>query len=88
MTKADKSGHALSVAELNAVDCLAGGMNDQETAEVIGATRQTVCNWRNHHPAFIAALNARRLETWGASSDRLRAGRRRVCARCLGVAAA
>ncbi len=73
MTKPDITRQALSVAQLNAVDCLAGGMNDQATAEAVGVTRQTVCGWRNHHPAFIAALNARRLEVWGASNDRLRA---------------
>ncbi|MDP9359536.1 MAG: hypothetical protein M3Q71_14530 [Chloroflexota bacterium] len=72
-TKADTTGHALSVAQLNAADCLAAGMNDGETAAAVGVSRQTVCGWRNHHPGFIAALNARRLETWGASSDRLRA---------------
>ncbi len=73
MTKPDKSGHLLSVEQENAIDLLVAGTSDRETAEAVGVSRQTVCNWRNHHPAFIAALNARRLETWGASSDRLRA---------------
>jgi len=73
MTKADTIRHALSVEQENAIDLLVAGTSDRETAEAVGVSRQTVCGWRNHHPAFIAALNASRLETWGASSDRLRA---------------
>ncbi len=73
MTKADTIRHALSVEQENAIDLLVAGTSDRETAEAIGVSRQTVCGWRNHHPIFIAALNASRLETWGASSDRLRA---------------
>ncbi len=73
MTKPDKTGHALSVEQENAIDLLVSGTSDRETAKAVGVSRQTVCGWRNHHPAFVAALNARRLETWGASSDRLRA---------------
>jgi len=73
MTKADTIRHALSVEQENAIDLLVAGTSDRETAEAIGVSRQTVCGWRNHHPVFIAALNASRLETWGASSDRLRA---------------
>jgi len=73
MTKADTIRHALSVEQENAIDLLVAGTSDRETAEAVGVSRQTVCGWRNHHPAFIAALNASRLETWGASGDRLRA---------------
>ncbi len=39
----------------------------------MGVTRQTVNGWRNHDPAFIAALNARRLDIWSGAADRLRA---------------
>ncbi len=35
MTKPDITRQALNVAQLNAVDCLAGGMNDHETAEAV-----------------------------------------------------
>ncbi len=72
MTKPDTIGH-LSVEQENAIDLLVTGTSDREVADAVGVRRQTVCGWRNHHPGFIAALNARRLETWGASSDKLRA---------------
>jgi len=75
-TKPDTTGHpaaALSVAQQNAVDALAAGMNDAETAAAVGATRQTVNGWRNHDPAFQAALNARRADVWGMAADKLRA---------------
>src|SRR5688500_13203893 len=64
-TKPDRLGRVageLSVAQLNAVDLLVTGTGDREVAEAVGVTRQTVCGWRNHDPAFVAALNARRLE--------------------------
>ncbi len=72
-TKADKTRQELSVEQLNAIDVLVTGKTDAETAAAVGMSRQTVNGWRNHHPDFIAALNARRLETWGVSCDRLRA---------------
>ena len=71
-TKADKTGQELSVEQANAVDLLVLGLPDQEVAEAVGVTRQTVCGWRNHHPAFQAALNVRRHEVWGGACDRLR----------------
>lgn len=71
-TNADTTGHALSIEQENAIDLLVTSASDQETATAVGVTRQTVCGWRNHHPGFIATLNSRRLEVWGASSDRLR----------------
>ena len=72
-TKPDKTRHDLTVEQLNAIDCLVVGKTDQEAAELVGVGRQTVNAWRNHHPAFQAALNARRHEVWGAACDRLRA---------------
>jgi len=72
-TKPDTTGRELSVEQRNAIDLLVTGTTDVETAEAVGVTRQTVNGWRNHHPAFIAALNARRLEIWGTACDRLRA---------------
>jgi hypothetical protein len=62
----------LNVAQQNAVDALASGMNDAETAAAVGTSRQTVNGWRNHDPAFRAALNARRADVWGAAADKLR----------------
>ena len=76
-TKPDKTGQdlslELSVEQRNAIDLLVTGQTDQAVAEAVGVTRQTVCGWRNHHPAFAAALNARRLDVWGGACDRLRA---------------
>ena len=75
-TKPDITGHFerdLSVAKSNAIDLLATGATDQEAADAVGVTRQTVNGWRNHDPAFIAALNARRLDVWGGAADKLRA---------------
>ena len=72
-TQSDKTGHALSVAQLNAIDALVSGATDSETAAAVGVTRQTVNVWRNRDPAFQAELNRRRRDIWGHSTDRLRA---------------
>jgi len=72
MAKADKTRHALSIEQLNAVDLLVTGKSDREVAEVVGVSRQTVCGWRLYDPYFQAELNKRRKEVWGASVDRLR----------------
>ena len=84
MTKADRIRQAeaeqaalallttLSVEQANAVDLLVTGQSDADVAAAVGVTRQTICTWRNHHPAFQAALNARRREVWSTAVDRLR----------------
>ena len=74
-TKPDVSRHLareLTIAQLNAIDRLAGGATDGEAAEAAGVTRPTVCDWRNHDPVFAAALNRRRLDLWGGAVDKLR----------------
>lgn len=75
-TKGDETGHseapALSAPQAAAVELLAVGKTDTEAAEAIGVTRQTVNGWRNHDPAFLAAVNARRRELWEETHDRLR----------------
>jgi hypothetical protein len=73
MTKPDISRRELSVAQLNAIDLLVVGKTDQETAEAVGVTRQTVNGWRNKDPWFQAELNRRRQEVWGTAVDSLRA---------------
>jgi hypothetical protein len=72
-TKPDRTGHELSVAQLNAVDLLVVGKTDQAAAEAVGVTRQTVNGWRNANPYFQAALNGRRQDLWGVTVDQLRA---------------
>jgi hypothetical protein len=73
MAKSDKTGHIeLSVEQRNAIDLLVVGKTDQEVAEAVGKSRQTVCAWRLYHPDFRAELNKRRREVWGAAADKLR----------------
>ena len=73
VTKPDRTGQELSVAQLNAVDLLGTGTTDQEAAAAVGVTRQTVNGWRNSNPYFQAELNRRRQELWGVAVDQLRA---------------
>jgi len=73
VTKPDETRHALTIAQLNAFYLLVIGKTDQETAEAVRVTRQTVNGWRNANPWFQAALNARRQDLWGVSVDQLRA---------------
>jgi len=62
----------LSIEQENAIELLLCGKSDREVAEAVGVTRQTVWEWRNRNPEFIAALNARRQEVWGSHVERLR----------------
>ena len=72
-TYAHLNAHGLTLAQQNAVDLLAAGKNDTETAEVLGLNRVTVTRWRLYSPEFRAALADQRAAIWGASADRLRA---------------
>ena len=74
MTSTDRTRQddGLTVSQRNAIDLLVQGRNDRETAEGVGVARQTICEWRHRHPAFIAALNRRREDVWGAQTQRLR----------------
>jgi ActR/RegA family two-component response regulator len=64
--------HGLTIEQQNAIDFLAMGKTDLETAEAVGVHRGTVAKWRLHDPHFQAALNARRQEVFGAVADKLR----------------
>jgi hypothetical protein len=72
VTKWLQGGSALSAPQAAAVELLAAGRNDSDTAQAVGVSRQTVNGWRHHDPVFIAALNARRREIWDSVHDRLR----------------
>jgi hypothetical protein len=61
-----------TLPQLNAIDLLAAGKTDQETADLLGLHRTTVTKWRLYDPVFQAALNRRRAEVWGAAADKLR----------------
>jgi hypothetical protein len=63
---------APTLPQLNAIDLLAAGNTDQETADLLELHRTTVTKWRLYDPVFQAALNRRRAEVWGAAADRLR----------------
>jgi len=63
----------LTVMQHSAVDLLAGGKNDVETADALSLHRVTVTRWRNYSPEFQAALTERRKAVWGAAADKLRA---------------
>lgn len=73
MAKADKTRQSeeLSIEQLNAIDLLVQGKTDLEVGEAVGVARQTVCQWRNKNAEFIAELNYKRQEIWGASEQRL-----------------
>jgi hypothetical protein len=62
----------LTLSQQSAVDLLAAGKSDTETAEALRVHRVTVTRWRCYDPAFQAALNARRAEAWASGVDRLR----------------
>ena len=73
MTKPEKSRQRrLTVPQQNAVDLLIQGKNDRQVAESVGVSRQTVWEWRQRHPVFVAELNRLRQEVWGAQIERLR----------------
>jgi len=71
MTQLDNS-RQLSEKQLTSIPHILIGKSDEEVANEVGVTRQTVNNWRNHDPDFIAELNLRRQEIWDNNLDRMR----------------
>lgn len=67
----DKDRSRLSQKQLQAIELIMTGMTDKEVAEKVGVARQTVNEWRNHNPAFIAEMNRRRKAMYEASLNRL-----------------
>ena len=63
----------LLAEQRNAIELLVQGQSDREVAEAVGIARETVWQWRNVHPVFIAELNRRRKELWWDAQERLRA---------------
>src|SRR5262249_17512794 len=72
-TYARSNAHGLTLAQQSAVDLLAAGKNDTETAAALNLNRVTVTRWRLYSSEFRAALADQRAAVWGASADRLRA---------------
>jgi hypothetical protein len=71
-TKPDKT-RQLSQEQQNALEHLLQGKSDAATAEAVGVARQTIWEWRNRNPVFIAELNSRRYELWDEARERLKA---------------
>ena len=71
MTKQDKT-RQLSIEQANAIEHLLQGQSDRVTANAAGVARQTVWEWRNHDPLFIAELNRQRIELWAEARERLK----------------
>ncbi len=72
-SRARSHADGLTLGQQSAVDLLAAGKTDTETAEVLTLNRVTVTRWRLYSPEFRAALAVRRADVWGAAADRLRA---------------
>ena len=71
MTKQDKT-RQLSIEQANALEHLLQGQSDRAVAEAVGVARQTIWEWRNHDPLFIAELNRQKSEMWREARERLK----------------
>ena len=69
MTETDKT---LQPEQSQAIAEILTGKTDQDIADAVGVTRQTVNIWRNHNALFIAELNQQRATIWASQIDRLR----------------
>ena len=70
-TKPDKI-RQLSQEQQNAIEHLLQGKSDRAVSEAAGVSRQTVWEWRNRDPLFIAELNRQRSELWKEAHQRLK----------------
>ena len=70
-TKPDKT-RQLSQEQMNSIEHLLQGRSDRSVAEAVGVSRQTVWEWRNNDPLFIAELNRQRVELWSEARERLK----------------
>jgi len=74
-TKSDKNLtkiRQLSIEQANAIEHLLQGQSDRAVAEAVGVSRQTIWEWRNHDPLFIAELNRQRSEMWREARERMK----------------
>lgn len=72
VTKPDKI-RQLTQEQQNAIEHLLQGKSDRAVSEAVGVARQTVWEWRNNDPLFIAELNCQRFEMWEEARERLKA---------------
>jgi transcriptional regulator with XRE-family HTH domain len=71
-TKPDKI-RQLSIEQANAIEHLLQGQSDRAVAEAVGVSRQTISEWKNHDPLFVAELNRQRSEMWKEARERMKA---------------
>jgi transposase len=73
-TKADRTLHLkpLSIEQRNAIDLLIVGKSDQEVADLVGVSRQTIHAWRTSHLRFRSELEQARGDLWRHAAERLR----------------
>jgi hypothetical protein len=53
------------------IEAIVSGRTDEEAAKVVGVSRKTVNNWKNHNAVFQAELNRRRAELRSIMNDKL-----------------
>jgi transcriptional regulator with XRE-family HTH domain len=63
----------LSIEQANAIEHLLQGQSDRAVAEAVGVSRQTISEWKNHDPLFVAELNRQRSEMWKEARERMKA---------------
>jgi len=71
VTKPDKI-RQLSQEQQNAIEHILQGKSDRAVSEAVGVARQTIWEWRNRDPLFIAELNRQRSEMWKEARERLK----------------
>ena len=59
----------LNSKQIKAIPLLVTGMSDNEVAEQVGVSRQTVNKWKNQDDDFIYELNKQRSEIWNQFGD-------------------
>jgi hypothetical protein len=62
----------LSIEQQNAIEHLLQGQSDRAVAEAVDVSRQTIWEWRNNDPLFVAELNRQRSEMWREARERLK----------------
>jgi hypothetical protein len=63
----------LSDRQRLALEMILAGLPDAAVGKQLGLSRTTIYRWRHFNCAFLAELNRRRLDTWNASHEKLRA---------------
>ena len=62
----------LNEKQQRAIQLLLVGQSDQQVAETVGVTRQTVNQWKSRDPVFVARMNREKEELWQSYRQKLR----------------